>query len=69
MKTAVRTLSFTDGEKARIDRAAKICGWQNGESATFARACLLRSVAVILKGDRKPRPGDLLSQRLRFLRP
>jgi hypothetical protein len=62
------TLSFTEREKARIDRAAKICGWQNGQSAIFARACLLRNVAAIVKGDRKPRPGDLLRQRLHFLR-
>jgi len=37
------------------------------QSAIFARQCLLRSVSAILKGDRKPRPGDLLRQRLRFL--
>jgi hypothetical protein len=64
---SVRTLSFTEAEKKRIERAAKVCGWETVQSAIFARQCLLRSVSAILKGDRKPRPGDLLRQRLRFL--
>jgi hypothetical protein len=62
-----RTLRFTEEEKARIERAAKICGWQNGESATFARDYLLRSIAAILKDDRESRtPGGRLRQRLHY---
>lgn len=62
-----RTLRFTEEEKTQIERAAKICGWQNGESATFARDYLLRSVAAILKDDRESRtPGGRLRQRLHY---
>lgn len=65
-----RTVSFTEAEKARIEKAAKICGWPNSGSATFARLFLLRSVAAILKGDRESRtPGARLLQRLRYFLP
>jgi len=65
-----RTLSFTEAEKARIERAMKRCdGWARGESATFARTLLLRSVEQILHSvkPRKLRPGDRLRARLRYL--
>ena len=63
------TLSFTKVEKARIEKAAKVCGWRDGESAIFARALLLRNVEAVLRGNKPPRPGDLLRERLRSLMP
>jgi hypothetical protein len=65
-RRAMRTLHFTEREKACVDKAAKICGWAEGESAIFARALLLQDVSAILKSDRKPLKGDLLRQRLHY---
>jgi hypothetical protein len=62
----MRTLRFTEREKACVEKAAKICGWPEGESAIFARALLLGNVSTILKSDRKPLEGDLLRQRLHY---
>jgi hypothetical protein len=69
MKNTSHTLSFTGAEKVAIQRAATICGWRNAESATFARAYLLRGVAAILKGDRLSRtPGARLLARVRYFK-
>jgi hypothetical protein len=69
---SIRTLSFTEAEKARIEKAMKRCdGWQKDESAIFARTLVLRSVANILETvpPRKLRPGDRLRARLECLTP
>jgi hypothetical protein len=44
----MRTLSFTEREKRRIDRAAKACGWPRGESAVCARQALLNWADAVL---------------------
>ena len=54
MKTRdIRTLSFTPAEVRRIEKAARICDWKSGESASFSRAVLLRNITAILKGARE----------------
>lgn len=66
--TRYRTLKFTEAEKARIDKAARICGGKDGRSAIFARFLLLDSVSAILKSDRESRtPGARLRARLNSL--
>jgi hypothetical protein len=63
-----RTLRVTEAEKALIDKAAKICGWPDGDSALFARQLLLGYVEGLVKDDRRSRtPGARLRQRLRYL--
>jgi hypothetical protein len=47
------TLGFTATERRRIEKAGRICGWETGEIASFARVLLLRTVGEILRG--KPR--------------
>jgi len=62
-----RTLRVTEAEKALIDKAAKICGWPDGDSALFARQLLLAYVEGLVKDDRISRtPGARLRQRLRY---
>jgi len=63
-----RTLRFTEEEKTRIDKAARICGGIDGRSAIWARYMLLTDVSTILKYDRESRkPGARLRARLRYL--
>jgi hypothetical protein len=47
------TMRFTAAEVRRIQRAAKVCGWQSGESGSFAHNLLLRNVKAILT-ERRP---------------
>ena len=67
----ILTLSFTQAEKARIEKAMKSCdGWAEGDSAIFARTVLLRCVASIpreVKPRKLLRPGDRLRARLQYL--
>ncbi len=51
----VSTLSFSQIERRRIERAARACGWKTGQAPLFARQLLLRSVEDIL-GEKKPPP-------------
>lgn len=60
------TLRFTQAEKARIDKAARISGAINGRSAIWARFMLLDFVSDILKSDREPTAGARLRQRLHY---
>jgi hypothetical protein len=51
--TSWATIQFTMAEKRRIEKAAKICGWQTGEGAAFGSQLLLRNVASILRSAAK----------------
>jgi hypothetical protein len=42
-------IKFTPAQAARIEKAAKICGWNAGESVLCARKLVLRGVAAILR--------------------
>jgi hypothetical protein len=66
---AIFTLSFTEAERRRIDRAASIYDWKSDESALFARQLLLGNVAEILRPRKPSQPGTLMRSRLRSLLP
>jgi hypothetical protein len=62
--TSFATITFTGAEKRRIEKAAKICGWQTGEGAAFGRQLLLRNVASILASAKARRAKAAERRRL-----
>jgi hypothetical protein len=57
------TMKFTAAEVRLIEKAAKMCGWRRGESATFARVLLLGAAAACLPSRKQSRRASAGSYR------